>query len=92
MVLRITGEGYIIVGGRTRGRVREQLTEKWDRISEEVRWGAIECALELYSKLFEWLDRIGRKVPKYHGGADIVLPPRDLDGAELKALLGRYER
>lgn len=81
-----------MVGSDARDMVLEQLTEKWDRIFEEVRWGTIECAMELYSKLFEWLDQLGTKVPKYRGGADVVLPPRDLDADELKSLLGYYKR
>jgi hypothetical protein len=92
LVLRITGEGYIIVGSDARDMVLDELMEKWNRIYEEARWGAIERARQLYSKLFEWLDRVGRKVPKYLGGADVVLPPRDLDADELKSLLGHDER
>jgi len=48
--------------------------------------------MELYSQLFEWLDRLGRKIQKYRGGADAVLPPRDLNAGELKSLLGDYKR
>jgi hypothetical protein len=92
LVLRVTGEGYIVVGNDARETVLEKLMDKWDRIFEEARWGAIERAMELYSQLFEWLDQLGRKVSKYRGGADVVLPPRDLDADELRSLLGRYRR
>jgi hypothetical protein len=92
LVLRVTGEGYIIVGNDVREAVLEKLMDKWDRIFEEARWGTIERALELYFQLFEWIDQLGRKVPKYRGGADVVLPPRDLDADELKNLLGDSRR
>jgi len=92
LVLRITGEGYIIVGRDARDMVLDELTEKWDRIFEEARWGSIECAMQLYSRLFEWLDRLGKKVPRYLGGAHVVLPPRDLDADELESLLGYHKR
>lgn len=80
------------MGADAREVVWEQLMEKWDQIFEEARWGTIECAMELYSKLFKWLDQLGKKVSKYHGGADVVLPPRDLDADELKGLLAHYKR
>ena len=92
LVLLLTGEGYILVENEKRERVLQELIETWDHIFEEARWGAIERALELYSKLFEWVDKLGKKVQRYRHGADIVLPPRDLDADELKSLLGRYER
>jgi hypothetical protein len=92
LVLRVTGEGYIIVGSDARDMVLDELMRKWNRIFEEARWGAIERAMKLYSQLFEWLDQLGRKMPKYRGGADVVLPPRDLKADELKSLLGHYKR
>ena len=92
LVLRVTGEGYIIIGSGARDVVLDELMRKWNRIFEEARWGAIECAMELYSRLFEWLDQLGRKVPKYRGGADVVLPPKDLKADELKSLLGNHKR
>jgi len=92
LVLRVAGEGYIIVGSDARDMVLDELMRRWNRILEEAHWGAIECAMALYSQLFDWLDQLGRKVPKYRGGADIVLPPRDLKADEVKSLLGHYKR
>lgn len=92
LVLRVTGEGYILIDEAQRETVQQELMEQWDLIFEEARWGAIDHAMVLYSKLFEWVDKLGKRVRRYRRGADIVLPPRDLDADELKSLLGHYER
>jgi hypothetical protein len=65
---------------------------KWNQIVEEVQRGSMERAMKFYLRLFEWLDRLGKRVPKYHGGADLVLPPRDLKADELQSLLEHYKR
>jgi len=92
LVFRVTGEGYILIDEAQRENVMQELMEQWDLIFEEARWGAIDHAMVLYSKLFEWVDKLGKRVRRYRHGADIVLPPRDLDIDELKSLLGPYER
>lgn len=92
LVLRLTGEGYILVEERRRDGVLRELRERWEIISREGKCGSIRRAMELYAQLFYWVDRQGKKVARYRRGADIVLPPRNLTAVELKSLLGGYRR
>jgi hypothetical protein len=92
LVLRIAGEGYIIIEEQHREQFLKEIEELWDVIFEEARWGSIDQAVKLYTRLFERVDQAGRKVKKYSYGADVVLPPRDLTADELQDLLGKSER
>lgn len=92
LVLRVAGEGYILIEEQSREQVLTDIQELWDTIFEEARWGSIDQALKLYTRLFERVDQAGRKVEKYSYGAEIVLPPRDLTAGELQDLLGKSER
>lgn len=92
LVLRITNEGYRIIDKPNREEILRELTERWDHIFEEARWGSIDHAMEMYAQLFEWVDQFGKKVYQYPYRADAVLPPRDLEPDELKYLLGRDRR
>ncbi len=92
LVLRVAGEGYIFVEEKRREQVLKDVQESWDSIFKEVRLGSIDKAMRLYTRLFERVDRAGRKVEKYIFGADVVLPPRDLTAGELQDLLGKSER
>lgn len=91
-MVRITNEGYRIIDEPDRDEILQELTERWDHIFEEARWGSIDQAMEMYTQLFEWIDRFGKKVKECSYRADAVLPPRDLDPDELKYLLGRDKR
>ncbi|MFX1473959.1 MAG: hypothetical protein ACFFCO_00570 [Promethearchaeota archaeon] len=91
-MLRVAGEGYILVEEQSREQVLKEIEELWDVIFEEARWGSIDQAMKLYAKLFERVDQVGRKVEQYSYGAEIVLPPRDLTVDELQDLLGKSER
>ncbi len=92
LVLRVAGEGYILVEAQHREQVLKDIQELWDVIFEEARWGSINQAMKLYARLFKRVDQAGRKVEKYSYGADVVLPPRDLTAGELKDLLEKSER
>ena len=92
LVLRVAGEGYILIEEKRREQVLKDIQELWDIIFEEARRGSIDQAMKLYTRLFERVDRAGRKVEKYIFGADVVLPPRDLTAGELQDLLGKSER
>lgn len=92
LVIRITNEGYRLIEGPKREEILEELTERWDHIFEEARWGSINKAMEMYTELFEWIDQYGKKVTQCAYRADAVLPPRDIEPDELKYLLGRDSR
>jgi hypothetical protein len=91
-VVRITDEGYRIIDEPDRDEILQELTERWDHIFEEARWGSIDQAMEMYTQLFEWIDGFGKKVRVYPYRADAVLPPRNLEPDELKYLLGSDKR
>ncbi len=92
LIIRITGEGYILVDEKQREDVLEELNERWDLIFEEARWGSINHAMELYMEMFAWVDQQGKKVRYYPQNAELVLPPRNLEADELQSLLGHYRR
>ena len=92
LVVRITNEGYRLIDEPNQDEILQELTERWDHIFEEARWGAIDQAMEMYAQLFEWLDQYGKKVNRCPYRADAVLPPRDIEPDELKYLLGRDTR
>jgi hypothetical protein len=92
LVIRITGEGYILVDETQREYVLEELNERWDLIFEEARWGSIDHAMELYAEMFTWIDQQGKKVRYFPQNAEFVLPPRNLELDELQSLLGHYKR
>ncbi|MFW9830505.1 MAG: hypothetical protein ACFFD8_01830 [Candidatus Thorarchaeota archaeon] len=92
LVIRITNEGYRLIDRPTRDEILEELSERWDHIFEEARWGSITQAMEMYAELFEWIDQFGKKVYQCRYRADVVLPPRDIELDELKYLLGSDRR
>ncbi|MFX1565167.1 MAG: hypothetical protein ACFFCH_04180 [Promethearchaeota archaeon] len=92
LVVRITNEGYRIIDEPNQDEILQELTERWDHIFEEARWGSIEHAMEMYAQLFEWLEQYGKRVNQCAYRADAVLPPRDLEPDELKYLLARDNR
>lgn len=92
LVLRITNEGYRIIDEVDRDEILQELTERWDHIFEEARWGSIEQAMVMYAQLFEWIDHFGKRVKECPYRADAVLPPRNLEPDELKYLLGSDRR
>jgi hypothetical protein len=91
-VVRITNEGYRLIDEPNKEEILEELTERWDHIFEEARWGSIDQAMEMYGQLFEWIDSFGKRVKECPYRADAVLPPRDLEPDELKYLLGTVKR
>jgi hypothetical protein len=92
LVIRITNEGYRLIDEPDSDEILEELTERWDHIFEEARWGSIEQAMQMYTELFEWIDQYGKKVKYCPYRADAVLPPRDIELNELQYLLGRDPR
>ncbi|MFX1510702.1 MAG: hypothetical protein ACFFBR_10400 [Promethearchaeota archaeon] len=70
----------------------QELTDRWDHIFEEARWGSIEQAMQMYAQLFEWIEQYGKRVNHCTYRADAVLPPRNLEPDELKYLLGSDKR
>jgi hypothetical protein len=92
LVIRITNEGYRLIDLPNQERILEELTERWDHIFEEARWGSIDQAKIMYDQLFSWLDQFGEAVRRYPYRADIVLPPRDLKLDEIRYLLGHQKR
>ncbi len=92
LVIRITNEGYLLIDNPNQVEILQELTDRWDHIFEEARWGSIDQAMEMYSQLFEWIDQYGKKVYHYSFRADVVLPPRNLETDELKYLLGSDKR
>lgn len=92
LVLRVTGEGYVLVETQHSEQLLNDIQELWDTIFEEACWGSIEHALILYRQLFKLIDKTGRMVEKYSYGADVVLPPRNLTARELQDLLGKSKR
>jgi hypothetical protein len=92
LVVRITNEGFRLIEEPNRDEILQELTERWDHIFEEARWGSIDQAMKMYNDLFEWIDKYGKKVSKCTYRADAVLPPRDIEPDELKCLLGRDTR
>ena len=92
LVVRITDEGYRLIDDPNYKEIIQELNERWDHIFEEARWGSIDKAMDMYSQLFEWLDQFGKKVSRYPYRADAVLPPRNIEADELKALLGSERR
>jgi hypothetical protein len=92
LVVRITNEGYRIIDEPNRDEILQELTDRWDHIFEEARWGSIEQAMQMYAELFEWIEQYGKRVNQCTYRADAVLPPRDLEPDELKYLLGSDKR
>ena len=92
LVIRITNEGYRLIDQPDRDTILQELTERWDHIFEEARWGSIDQAKEMYDQLFNWLDQFGEFVRRYPYRAHIVLPPRDLGLDEIRYLLGSQRR
>jgi hypothetical protein len=92
LVIRITNEGYRLIDEPDSDEILQELTERWDHIFEEARWGSIEQAMQMYTQLFEWIDQYGKKVKYCPYRADAVLPPRDIELNELQYLLGRDPR
>ncbi|MFX0170149.1 MAG: hypothetical protein ACFE89_12465 [Candidatus Hodarchaeota archaeon] len=92
LVIRITNEGYRLIEHPEWVKVLQELTERWDHLFEEARWGSIEQAKEMYDQLFLWLDQFGETVHRYPYRAHIVLPPRDIELDELRYLLGSQRR
>jgi hypothetical protein len=92
LVIRITNEGYRLIDEPDSDEILQELTERWDHIFEEARWGSIEQAMQMYAQLFEWIDQYGKKVKYCPYRADAVLPPRDIELNELQYLLGRDPR
>ena len=92
LVLRVAGEGYVLVDEERREQVLNRIRELWDTIFEEARWGSMDQAMRLYTKLIDLVDGAGRKVEKFKLGAEVVIPPRDLAADELQDLLGTCKR
>ncbi len=91
-MVRITNEGYRLIDEPNQEAILQELTDRWDHIFEEARWGSIDQAMEMYAQMFEWVDQYGKKVSQCSYRADVVLPPRDIEADELKYLLGRDKR
>ena len=91
-MVRITNEGYRLIDEPDQEDILQELTDRWDHIFEEARWGSIDQAMEMYAQMFEWVDQYGKKVRQCSYRADVVLPPRDIEPDELKYLLGRDKR